>query len=289
MEKIYDAEKIQSTYYKSFEFDPSGEFHALKVGIITTHVCTLKCALCSERTSQYKERYNPTLDFLKQEIDALFEIFDFILKFEITGGEALVRKDLDEVLNYLLKYKKQFGRIRLLSNGTIIPNDKVVSALKQFGRQADVLIDDYGNNISVNAQAAVDKLRSNGILCIHRKQDAENLHCGGWVDFGDLTLKHSQEEAEKLFSKCLVPKKIGGGVCVGRDGLISTCRVVEQCRYFGIVDNPDEYLSVFEDSSVEEKRQKLLGLFDKKSYDACRYCNGFCEDSVRFVPAEQIK
>lgn len=288
MEKIYDASKIQSVYYKSFEYDLSGEFHALKVGIITTHLCTLKCKLCAERTSQYKERYNPTIEYLKKEVDALFEIFDFILKFEITGGEPLVRKDLAELLDYLVQYKKKFGRIRLLSNGTIIPNDEVVDAIKKFGKQADVLVDDYGVDKSINAAEAVKKWSINGISCIHRKQDQDNLHCGGWVDFGDLSLKNSSEEAETLFSKCFVPSKIGGGVCVGRDGLISTCRVVEQCRYFGVVDNPDEYLSVFDSTSVEEKRNKLMGLFDKKYYSACRYCNGFCQDSERFVPAEQI-
>lgn len=288
MKKIYNnLQDIQNSYYRSVERDESGEFHALKIGLITTHNCTLRCKLCSERTSEYNNRYMPTLEYLKKELDEVFKIFDYIMKFEVTGGEALTRKDLDELLKYLYNFKTQFGRVRLLTNGTIVPPDSVVEALKLFGEQADVLVDDYGEGISINAVKAVDKLKENNISCIHRKQDAGNMHCGGWVDFGDLTKKHSEEEAKQLYKKCIIPNKIGGGVCVGRDGYMSACRVVEQCRFFGITNNSSEYLNVFDDTSIEEKREKLLNIFNHEMFSACQFCNGMYEGSERFVPAEQ--
>jgi hypothetical protein len=290
MKKIYNAKLIQPIYGDAFEYDnESGEFHLLKCGIIVTHRCTLKCKLCAERTPYYQNKYHPPLELLKKEIEKYFELVEYTQKFDVSGGEPLLHKDLPALLSFVLNYKRQFGRLRIVTNGTIIPSDELINALKEYGEQADVLIDNYGDNLSKNAVNLSEKLEENGVMHILRDQHKDALHFGGWVDFGDLTKKHSMEEAKKLFVKCAVPSKIGFCFRI-KEGKMSPCAVTSQCMEFGVIeDNPEEYIDLFDEiSTVEEKREKMKKIFNMQGFTACMYCNGFSEDSERFIPAEQL-
>lgn len=293
MEKLYDANKIQGVYtstVKAVDWNSiTDELCLLKAGVIVTHHCTLKCKLCAERTAYYKERYHPSLEYLKKEIDAYFDLVDYTMKFEVTGGEPLMRKDLPDFLLYMLQYKVKFGRIRIITNGTILFNNELIEALKLFGKQADVLIDNYGDNLSIHAKHNADLLAANGIIHILRDQSSLD-HFGGWVDFGDLTLKHTMDEAKTLYKKCAISQKIG--FCFRmKGGLLSPCPMTLQCIEFNVQKgNPDEYLDLF-DSSLSRHQQckKMQYIYESSTLSACMYCNGLCEDSVRYKPAEQIE
>lgn len=292
MKKIYDANEIQPIYsdkVKAFEWNKeSDELHLLKSAIILTHRCTLRCKLCAERTPYYKERYHPTLEYLKKEIDSYFALVDYTMKFDITGGEPTLRKDLPEIMLYLLRYKEQFGRARILTNGTILFSPQLIEAIKPFGKQADVLIDDYGTNLSVNAKQNAQLLTENGILHILRDQ-SDMGHFGGWVDFGDLSLRHSKEEAKELFQKCTISQQIGFSFRM-KGGLMSPCALTAQCIEFGAhTGNPDEYIDLFDASmNKRQQREKMQRIFEAENLSACMYCNGICADSKRYRPAEQV-
>lgn len=290
MEKLYDAEKIQSVYGKSFDYNSnSEELQLLKCCLIITHRCTLKCKLCAERTPYYKEKYHPDIEYLKNEIDAYFEMIEYTMKFDVSGGEPFVRKDLADILQYLMKYKDKFGRLRINTNGTILPSQELVEIFKEYGKQIDILIDNYGADLSRNAIAFSERLKENNIRHILRNQTKDTLHYGGWIDFGNLTRKHSLEEAQDLFKKCAITSKIGFGFRI-KEGLMSPCAVAIQCMEFNVLpDQPDEYLSLMNgDMTTSEKKDKLMKIFSIKNFAACMYCNGMCEDSKRFAPAEQI-
>lgn len=290
MQKIYDARSIQPIYGEAFEYDgESGELHLLKCCIIVTHNCTLKCKLCAERTPYYAERYHPSLESLKKEADKYFELVDYTQKFDISGGEPLLRGDLPDFLAYLLRYKRQFGRLRIVTNGTLLPSAGLIDVVTEYGRQADVLIDHYGDDLSKNAVRAAKAFEENGIMHILRPQHKEALHFGGWVDFGDLKEKHSPEAAKGLFAKCAVSSKIGFGFRI-KGGVMSPCAVAIQCAEFGVIeDDPEKYVDLFDETvSVKAKQNKMIKLFNAPSFTACMYCKGLCEDSERFIPAEQL-
>jgi organic radical activating enzyme len=290
MNKLFDAIEIQSVYADSVmavDCD-GGELHLLKAGVIITHRCTLRCKLCAERTTQYKERYHPTLDYLKREIDAYFDLVDYTMKFEITGGEPTIRKDLPDLLQYMLKYREQFGRVRIITNGTLTLSNETIEALKLYGRQADVLIDSYGD-LSVNALRNATILSANGLIHIFRDQSS-NDHFGGWVDFGDMSRRHSADEAKALYKKCAISQKVGFGWRI-KAGVLSPCAMTVQCIEFGIhTGDPNEYVDLFDaNTTKEQKRSKMLRIFEADNLSACMYCNGLCSDSKRYKPAEQIE
>ena len=70
---------------------------------------------------------------------------------------------------------------------------------------------------------------------------------------------------------------------------MSHCAVAIQCVEFGIIeDNEEAYINLFDETlTVEEKRKKMLKLFNTESFTACMYCNGLCDDRKRFITAEQ--
>ena len=48
-------------------------------------------------------------------------------------------------------------------------------------------------------------------------------------------------------------------------------------------------LDLFDDTlSLEEQRKKIRSVLKGKSLKACAYCNGLCDNSPRFIPAEQL-
>jgi hypothetical protein len=293
MKKLYDAKVIQEVYadtVKAVDYDiESGEFHLLKAGVIVTHRCTLRCKLCAERTPYYKERYHPTLEYLKKELDAYFALVDYTMKFEITGGEPTVRADLPELLFHFLQYREKFGRIRIITNGTIALSNTLIETLKLFGTQADILIDNYGNDLSINAKKNAEILYMSRIQYILRDQSSTD-HFGGWVDFGDLTLLHSYEAANELYKRCAISQKVGFGWRM-KGGYLSPCAMTLQCIEFDVHDGDvNEYVDLFDERYSRNKQiSKMLRIFEADRLSACVYCNGLCEDSIRFKPAEQME
>jgi thioredoxin-related protein len=103
-------------------------------------------------------------------------------------------------------------------------------------------------------------------------------------------LLHSDEAAKELYSKCAVSQKIG--FCWRmKEGRLAPCAMTMQCIEFGIHDGDiNEQVDLFDDKySRNEKISKMLRIFEADSLSACAYCNGLCEDSIRFKPAEQME
>lgn len=239
MNRLYDCEIIQRIYEPAVTFQ-DGELDILKLALIATHRCTLKCKLCAERTPYYKARYHPTIDFLKRELQAYFDLVNYTMKFEISGGEPFVRNDLVELLECLYHFKKQFGRVRIITNGTLPISGELCEWMQQFGKQLDVLIDCYsskGKLLSLNAQQNADLLQKKGINCYFREQSEQNLHYNGWVDFGSLTHPRSEHEAHENFKCCAIYNKVGGCFPFKKWMDYSMCNYAATKRFWDIRTN----------------------------------------------------
>ena len=53
--------------------------------------------------NRFKHPYDIPIDKLKQDIDRLFELFDYIKWIQFVGGEIFIRDDMAEVYEYTLK------------------------------------------------------------------------------------------------------------------------------------------------------------------------------------------
>lgn len=260
--------------------------------ILITLKCNLKCKLCSAYAPYYTDARHPALEDTKEALKRFFLIVSYVDKFTICGGEPLIYPFLAEVLDFLQQYKKQMGLLEILTNGTVVPSEKLLNQMKQYAEnEFRVLIDNYGPDLSRQVPQIADLLERVGITHTVRNYTHENPHCGGWVDFGDLTVQkcHTREEIEARYAECAYPQKLGFSFAIGPDGCMFPCGPSRRCHALGIIRNEKEYVDLLDDGvSVEEQRRKISAVLNGKSLDACAYCNGLCDNSPRFMPAEQI-
>jgi hypothetical protein len=129
-----------------------------------------------------------------------------------------------------------------------------------------------------------------GIAYRLREQNIDQRYFGGWVDILDLSYKNRPiEETEALFSHCVYPGAFRCFAIFGDKAYI--CGVYLRCKTIGIIsDNPDEYVDFSEDGigAAEKRKEQILKFYDRKYFSACEYCDGFCESSKRYLPAEQL-
>ncbi|MPL97833.1 hypothetical protein SDC9_44028 [bioreactor metagenome] len=247
--------------------------------------CNLRCRLCAEGSPYYNKPYHPTIDELREEVRAFFQVVGHVSKFDITGGEPFLRSDLSDFISWMFEnYQNCFDVLRVTTNGSIqIPNE-FVEAVKGIRReQFYVIVDNYGHGISKKAEENAEKLKKSGIRYDLRDYFNE-LHCEGWVDYGDFSLKHDDFAAMALYERCMVPK-LGFFTCLVNGKLFPCAKarlLYEQGLSDVFVDLYDKNLTII------DKQEQMMVILGEATVDVCKYCNGLCNDGPRFFPAEQL-
>ena len=100
-----------------------------------TTVCTLACKLCIAKIPYYTSHEHVELKYVKKDIEKLFEVYDYVENLDISGGEPLLYPNLELVLEEALKYKDKWGRVRIITNGTVIPSEAVINVMKTLKYQ----------------------------------------------------------------------------------------------------------------------------------------------------------
>lgn len=261
-----------------------------QTGIAITMACNLKCGLCSNYAPYYAQPRYHSLDYLKEMMRRYFEVVTHIRKLMFTGGEPLLHSALGPLMDDLCQYRDRIDIFGVITNGTIVPDQSVLDAAKHFGEKFHFLIDNYGSTLSTKVEETAALLDEQNIRYILRNYTAEDPHCGGWVDFGDLSQKKlAPKEAEGLYAKCAYPQKLHFAFDLV-DGAMYPCGPSRRCKELGITDDYSEYVDLFDDTlTVEDQRRKIVEIYQKSYLTACMYCNGMHDDSQRFQPGEQLK
>jgi MoaA/NifB/PqqE/SkfB family radical SAM enzyme len=226
------------------------------------------------------------MNYLKESLDVVFKIFDKIGIFNIEGGEPLVRKDLHELITYLQKYKNLIGEARFITNGTIIPSEELINACKLFNEKVYFIVDDYGREISPNAELISRMLTENGIRNEYRVQRGDR-YMGGWVDFGPFTNRqYTKEQVTKVYNRCKGSLKDAEKQFDISKGIIFPCAHTRILCELNIIDFQD-CVNLFDSTDIEQKREKILSMKGKTYFTACKYCNGFSENSPKILAGVQ--
>lgn len=262
-----------------------------RVVIATTLHCNLNCKLCFPKAPLLKNPWNPDTDYLKTEISRIFSIIDSCGRLDFSGGEPLLRTDIDEILSHALQYIPQADEgIRIITNGTLIPSDKLLNVCKENKDAVEFLVDNYGPEVSVRIPEIERKLEEAQVRYYIRNNDPNSPHCGGWVDLGiEGGKRHSIEQAKKLFEHCICSHELqyAGAIEVGRQYACKMSKLVALRGWEA--DDPNEYVDLMDmNKSVEEIRRQLFSLYDRQYVSACQYCNGFFHDSPRYAPGVQL-
>jgi len=262
--------------------------HLTNTTLVVTLRCNLKCKLCAVSAPYYSNPPSYDLEILKKSIDRYFEAVDFIDKFTVNGGEPLIYPYIDKVMDYLLRYIDKIGMLEIITNSTVVPSDELINVLKKSDK-IDILLDDYGSELSKGIDKTIEIFEKENIKYRHRTYYGKNAHFGGWVDLRDLSKKQrSSEETEKIYKGCAYPGPFHCFVLFGGKAYI--CGVYARCVNEGIIpENDDEFVNFLADNwDPEEARKKILNFYDRPYFSACEYCNGFCMDSKRYEPAQQL-
>lgn len=264
------------------------------VSVFLTSRCTLNCKYCGAQIPKFHAE-NIVYDFDPQRvmraIDRLFDIFQHIDHIDFTGGEPLLTQSKKEglvpLLQYTARYREQFDFMRVLTNGTVLPDSGLIGAIQALNVPFDFYLDHY-EGLSVKAQEFKELCDKSGISYKEILYASNSQYCDGWVDFGDLTYKnYSDAEVKRTYDNCL---QAHHSCLTLLDGVLYPCSVAPlaavlrkiPASYCGGVDLLSESLSMTEKRNCVKK-------FGNKMIEACHYCNGF--DSVnapRFPAAEQM-
>lgn len=259
----------------------SGNYIAMPyVELVITTKCSLRCRSCSNLMQYYNKEnimpYDVGIDVNIKASMKLLELVDQINNFTVLGGEPFLYKDLHLLIAYLVEQKK-IRKITIITNGTIVPSEEQIYSCMQ-NKNVHIVISDYGE-LSRRKAALVEKLQYYGISFEVRYSD------GHWQDFGDLQPRNrSGEELSKQFQNCKTQCKSM------LNGKLHYCFRSTHVMDLGkIQDDPNEYLDLFDGSTLDRKRRLRRILYAKMDFiKACDYCDYATESPIYVKPGIQL-
>lgn len=239
--------------------------------------CTLNCEGCIHYTSYHKKGFLLKKEDVRKSIDLYFKCIDLVDQIQIFGGEPFLHKDIGEICQYISKrYKDRYHKILVTTNGTIIPDTKVVECLKKCSNLA-VSISDYSqtNEERLKIDQLIRVCKENEIDYIVNsnffRSDAQNL----WFDCGNPFQKKEEVDVRNRFSDCTLS---GFGMFKNR---YFYCPNSMFANITDIYPEGKDWLDFEHMSQLtrQERDWKLrawhLGFIEDGKLDFCSYCAGF--------------
>ena len=254
---------------------------------ITTK-CTMSCKLCAAAIPYIEHPKHTPKEIAFREMQEFFKIWDYAERVELIGGEPLMHPDICEIAKETLKYKDQFGGIRVTTNATIVPSDDLLEFAASCDKYFDFVVDDYGE-LSKNLIPLTTKLDKYGVPYRVDVYHGENQRFGGWVYFGDYNKQdHSKEKLQSIFKNCIAPKN--SFYCVNDGKVFSCCYALSLYLVKGLLPHDGGYIDLFDNSIGVDEKRKIAKGFCKVPIGACHYCHGFDnENGQRYLgPPEQL-
>lgn len=270
-------------FFPIFDVYKFGEICLSSVSFLPTTVCNLKCKYCLNFSPYIKKHQIRPLKQLKCDLDLLFSKIDTLLLLHISGGEPFTYPYLPELIDYVSQnYKNKLGRLEMTTNGTVVPDEKLLVSMYNAGLY--LTVDDYRDVIP----SSCDK--QNEILALLNKFGVSYriLKTNSWIDlapFNRLCHELSDSELLKHFDCCAVPWQ------EYRDGKLWICNYAAYADIADIVPTrPEEYFNLekFTTNNCRELVEFRLGFSDKGYTEFCKICQGFTNNPNTVSVAEQL-
>lgn len=264
------------------------ELVARRLAIIVTLRCTLKCKLCCNCLPFYED-VPPIIpkEEIFRDMEKAFLVFDRIEWLQFVGGELFMHPDMDKILLESFKYDRQFDKIILMTNGTLVPNNDVMEVLEAHKEKFEVQISDYGE-LSYKIRELEAELGKRGIPYQTKSFHGDIQHYGGWIDCGGF--EDRGETADKIAYKFEHCWQVGLKNYHMYRGKIHSCIRSLFGRDLNKVDMPkDEYIDVYDEELSLEDMKRIAANFNSKPLYSCKFCGGFdSAEGKRFPAAEQV-
>lgn len=268
---IYFAYKFQKVVFSSISFLPST-------------ACNLNCRYCLNFNPFSSKFFIREMEQLRTDIDIFFQCVDRVMLFHVSGGETFLYPHIGEVVEYLHdRYGKRIDKLRMVTNGTIVPSDVVLQKLADA--DVEITVDDYRDalpGMEEQFDKVMHKLSSFGIKHYANKVDS-------WVDLGPDVTDYSDHCEQWLImhrSQC------NQNWQELRDGKLYSCNYAAYAVVTGKLGEQDleeTYdLHNFRKDQLKELIEFHLGYTEKGYTNFCKYCRGFTpQNKAEVMPAEQ--
>jgi MoaA/NifB/PqqE/SkfB family radical SAM enzyme len=221
----------------------------------------------------YPKHYDYDIDDLLHSVKNVVDAVDGVSLFTLMGGEPFLYPNLREVIDFL-KGSMKVANIRIVTNGTIIPDESVINSL--IGTKILVCISDYG-------------------ALSHKKEDlkiiltGKNIHfeewkfSDAWIDMEDFDPNKSEAEIRDGYAKCML-----GNPCKSLlNGRLYPCFRAATLTNLCLKDEDKSEFVELKDDSALNVRGEIKRLLQETSLSSCRYCGRIGGGGKRITPAIQ--
>ena len=261
----------KNVYYGSVFFTNFVKFSFRKLTIPFFEVwvgqsCSMRCKECCHLIPYVKPKLYD-INHVISDCKKMLEICN-IRYFSILGGEPFCHKELYKLLLFVERCKDiQDGKI--VTNGTIIPDEKTTAVLKQLNGKLIVSIDIYPG-MENKCSKFIQHLKDNDVQYrVNHYQDWK------WKHTGDHTQKELSVQASQfIFSSCWV--KSCYTLC---NGEFTTCpRGITSFKVFQVNKHRFENIMISKHKNKLILKAMIATAMDQHLYkDYCRYCLGISD------------
>lgn len=251
----------------------NGKYNYLRqVELVLTTKCSLRCRDCANLMQYYEKPYDVEFKKVVAAFKKFAKYFDEINTVVLVGGEPLLSKYLTEIILFLAGFD-QVNHIHIFTNGTIIPDEKDISALKND--KLKIIISDYGK-LSRNKNELMEWCRKNKIKYHLKGEDLQ------WGYVGDMQpRKRTPKMLQKQFKNC-------DNYCRSiLNGKLFYCPRAAHSEDLGYVKTNQDYLDLL---SGKVSSAAIMNIVYSSTYfDACDYCNYGTREMIPITPGVQMQ
>jgi len=244
------------------------------VDMTITTKCTLNCRYCNLFIPYHKQHLHFSYEEMKKNIDLFFQRIDFVTYFGLIGGETFLHPDLEKMIRYLGdNYRKQIGRITVVTNGTVTPEDSLLDAIKRYDMYLS--ISDYTKVVPYG-----DKMEQLIARAEKRKIDYSRNSSIVWTDFGfpEHPVKRTPEQLEEHLSSC---RPNWNALHGGRFYYCNVSWCAEQSGHFRL--QQEDFLDLQKISPDDKAACRKIVELSRGTSSFCKICGGCGKDNRNFV------
>ena len=254
----------------------------MEVHSTITSRCTLKCKHCNMFMPYYKEHVDYTAKDILEDLELLFRHVDYIVAYEILGGEPLINGELADMIRQIGdRYGNRIGNIGIITNGTLLPDEQLIEISKKYDVKYD--FSDYTDIVDYKKRfdAAVKIVSDAGL----RYSVNRSLR---WCDFG-FPVNNRMYDFDKVREHMLSCGPIFHGL---NDGKYYYCHVSWSADKAKLLKNvSDDYIDLRTLDDDDRAKEAILehsnGNMAKGFVKLCKICGGCGNDNTEFVKAAE--
>lgn len=220
--------------------------------------CTLNCEKCCSLMPMYTKEASFCEDFesFKIHLDNLLKSVHHISRLQILGGEPFLNREIGKMIEYASK-KRQIESIVTITNGTIVPEDKILNIYKKYKHKNYVDISDYSEELpGIKTDEVYDAIKNKAIPVFKSSYE--------WFERGDIYKQNRNiADLKKMMASCWQHNCLV--YAMGEFHLCSRSVAIKRI----LQDFPQDYILVSNQNAAKE----IAKMYCKEYIEACDYCH----------------